>query len=443
MTTRDTRRPDPIAQRTLAGEQGDKYDAMLALADAFDAVGEELRARAGLAGEILRDPAVAESAPLSITTHGRFEDALRAATTGKAGLLGRSIELDADALVVRATVRTYRWLDELQQAAYSTLGSIAGRAIGYLAPEVALGGSIVTAGLIETDAIDRDEVAEFLGELAEEHPELMEHVASGGLLESLQLRALLTPGMPQGDDAQLVASAGLRAMDLGVFPADLGAALRDVAGELIDEPAEAEPAVEVDRQQHPPRGLAELMSALESVTTSVTVRLAAPGRYIAYLPGPSRSRAGGRLRLVNGDLTAYTEEAAQAIEAAVEPGAKVMLVGSAAGGATAAELAAQHPESFEVEQVVTAGSPSAHVPRIPESTRMLSLEDRSDPVALLGSLVNAADDRRVTVVFDADGAAQHESRYVAGGRAADSAAAAGAAELKAEIDRLRELGYLQ
>ena len=91
---------------------------------------------------------------------GRSAEAeVRAATTGRHGLLDRSVELDADALVVRATVLTYRWIDELQTAAYETLGCIAGRAIGYLAPEVALGGAIVSAGLIETDALDREGVA--------------------------------------------------------------------------------------------------------------------------------------------------------------------------------------------------------------------------------------------------------------------------------------------
>jgi hypothetical protein len=42
-------------------------------------------------------------------------------------------------------------------------------------------------------------------------------------------------------------------------------------------------------------------------------------------------------------------------------------------------------DKFVVDQVVTAGAPSSQVPLIPEGTRVLSLEDRSDPVALLGS----------------------------------------------------------
>ena len=87
----------------------------------------------------------------------------------------------------------------------------------------------------------------------------------------------------------------------------------------------------------------------------------------------------------------------------------------------AAEVAASvSSDAFVIDQVVTAGAPSAHVPRIPETIRVLSLEDRSDPVALLGSLVNAGATNRVTVVFDgAD--ANGQSVYVTGGRAADEA----------------------
>jgi len=119
-----------------------------------------------------------------------------------------------------------------------------------------------------------------------------------------------------------------------------------------------------------------------------------------------------------------------------------MLVGSGAGGVAAAEIAATvASDAFAVDQVVTAGSPSAHVPRISDRTRVLSLEDRSDPVALLGSLVNAGADHRTTVVFDgahAEGLTGL-SLYVAGGRAVDDSSHA---DVRAEIARLRQLGYL-
>ena len=67
---------------------------------------------------------------------------------------------------------------------------------------------------------------------------------------------------------------------------------------------------------------------------------------------------------------------------------------------------------------------------------MLALEDRADPVALLGSLVSAGDDNRTTVIFDAAGSSS-ESVYVAGARAADASP-----EVEGELARLRELGYL-
>ena len=170
----------------------------------------------------------------------------------------------------------------------------------------------------------------------------------------------------------------------------------------------------------------------------------APGRYVAYVgrpPAEDPPDDGPALRLVAGDLSPYAAEVARTIAAAVDgdDAAHVMVVGAGAGGVVAAELAAlDRPLPFVVDQVVTAGAPAAQVPRLPGDTRMLALEDRADPVALLGSLVSAGDTNRTTVVFDAAGSSS-EGVYVAGARAAD---AADSADLRAELDRLRELGYL-
>lgn len=426
----------------------DKYEQMLQLADAFDATGEQLRAWAKAGTDVLRDPDVSDSAELAPKTWATAEEEILAATSGKHGLLNRGVELDADALVVRATVLTYQWIDELQTAAYKNLGAVAGRAIGYLAPEVELGGSLVSAGLIETDALDREGVTAYLGELADEHPELMEHISSGGgLLESLQLRSLLTAGMPRGEQAVLAAAGGLRAASLAPFAVDAGFALRDVAGELFDQPdappdapPDAEPVgvSSVVAEPAVPHSLEELMTTLEGVTSSVSVHPTGSGRYIAYLPGPYADHGERRLRLVSGDLSTYAAEATRAIEQTVEPGAHLMLVGSAAGGATATALAAGAPTRYSIDQVVTVGAPAAAAPRVPESTRVLSLEDRSDPVALLGGLINAGAPHRLTVVYDGT-TAQDESSFVLGARAADAAAHP---ELKAELTRIRQLGYL-
>lgn len=423
-----------------AADLADKYDRMMRLADLFDDAGEQMRERAKLGADVIADPAFEESAELSPATYARAEEEVRAATTGKHGLLTRSIELDADALVLRATVLTYRWIDELQDAAYKTLGAIAGRAIGYLAPEVALGGAIVSAGLIETDALDRDGVAAYLNELADSNPELMEHVTSGGggLLDGLQMRSMLTAGVLAGEQGRLAGHGGLRAAGVTPMSSVFDSALRDVAGGLVDA-ATADPEADTSPTALP-RSLAELMETLEATTSPVSVQKVTDGRYIAYLPGPDGGST-RRLRLVGGDHSAYADQVVQAISRTVEgdPGAHVMLVGSAQGGVTAAEVAASGPaEGFVIDQVVTAGAPSAQVPRIPDTTRVLSLEDRADPVALLGSLINAGTSNRITVVFDSE-QADGVSVYVAGGRAADSAAHP---ELKAEISRIQELGYL-
>jgi hypothetical protein len=420
----------------------DRYDDLVQLADLFEATGEDLRARARLGIEVLGDEDVSASEELSAATYAVAADDIRAATTGKNGVLTRSIELDADALVVRATVLTYRWIDELQDAAYRTLGSIAGRAIGYLAPEVALGGGIVSAGLIETDADERDGIASYLNELAENNPDLMDHLTAGGggLVETLQLRSLLTAGVLGGEKGPQAAAGGLRAAGIAPFPADTAAAVRDIAGELV-HPEEAVPPVPSATSSALPRGLGGLIATLSATTTGVGVHRVGDGRYIAYLPGPDGGHS-ARLRLVGGDLSTYATRVGDTLARTVtDPDAKVMLVGSGPGGLVAAELAGAGGTSYTVEQVVTARSPGAQAPRIPAGVRMLSLEDRSDPVALLGSLMNAEATNRLTVVFDRDDHTADDGTdpYLLGARAAD---AAGHPALRAELDRLADLGYL-
>ena len=430
---------DGPPEDSSASVAADKYDRMLALADLFDSSGTEMRTRARLGTEILADDDVVDSGELSTATWAQAEEDVRAATTGKDGLLTRSVELDADALVVRATVLTYRWIDELQQAAYQTLGSIAGRAIGYLAPEVALGGAIVSAGLIETDTLDRDGVTAYLSELAENNPDLMDHLSGGGgLLDGLHMRSVLTAGVLASDQGAHAARGGLRAIGVEPFPTDAVSAFRDSAGSFVESEA---PAAEVDSSTGTaPRSLEELMANLLAEDRRISVQRVGAGRYIAYLPGSLTAHDPGRLRLVGAHPTTSVGQVVRAIEAAVtEDDARVMLVGSAGGGAVAAEIAATAQSArFVVDQVVTAGAPSAQVPRIPEATRVLSLEDRTDPVVLLGSLINASAANRLTVVFDAAGA-EGVQLYVAGARAADSAEHP---ELRAEISRMQELGFL-
>ncbi len=68
------------------------------------------------------------------------------------------------------------------------------------------------------------------------------------------------------------------------------------------------------------------------------------------------------------------------------------------------------------------------------------MEDRAAPVALLGSLINAGVVNRMTVLFDGGEAGSWS--HGAGGRAADHADRADHSELRAELARIQELGYL-
>ncbi|HET6693832.1 MAG TPA: hypothetical protein VFG97_05980, partial [Pedococcus sp.] len=239
---------------------------------------------------------------------------------------------------------------------------------------------------------------------------------------------------------------GLQAIGVAGMAPDFGSALRDIAGGFVTAPETTKtdegrvPDDGSDRASATtaPRGLEDLLGILVDAPAAVSVQQVAPHRYIGYLPGPVNGR--GSLRLVGGDHSAYAAKVVGAIEQAVagDLHARVMLVGSAQGGVTAAEVAASaQSDSFVIDQVVTAGAPASHVPRIPEHTRVLSLEDRSDPVALLGSLIDAGAPNRLTVVFDGS-AVEGEHVYVAGGRAVD---AADHPELRAELERLAADGY--
>ena len=323
------------------------YDRLLALADVFDSAGAELRSRAGLGAEVLRDPAVTDTADLAPTSYAQAEEDVRAATTGKHGLMTRSLELDADALVVRATVVTYQWIEELRTVAASTLGSIAGRAVGFLAPTVELGGAVVSAGLIETDALDRDEVAAYLSELASDNPELLDHVTSGGggLLDGLEMRSLLTAGFISGEPGRQAARGGLRAVGVAPMRADAAAAVRDVASGPLDT-ADPSSVASATATVATPRSLTELMSALRQVGDRVAVQRTARSRYVVLLGSPTHhDTAYDGPRLVGADLASYRLAAVRAIEAALDgdDSARVLLVGAGHGGVLAAEP--PHPRS--------------------------------------------------------------------------------------------------
>ncbi|WP_370240645.1 hypothetical protein [Aeromicrobium sp.] len=433
------------------------YEQMLRLADLFDDAGDRLRRQAAHGARVLDDADVAATAAYAPRTWAEAEEALRSLATGRDGLLGRSVELDADALVLRATVLTYRWIEDLHDSASRTLGAVAGRAIGYLAPRVELGGSLVAAGLVETDAVERDDVAGYLGELAEADAELMEHLTTGGgLVESLQVRALLTPRLPVDDAFAAAARGGRAALGLDPTDASWAAALRDVGPEPDqnheDVDASACP-VEAD-DDAAPADLAELLQLLDAgagPAGGVRVRWVAPRRAVVLLDdvAPPRPARGG-LRLVGAGGAGALEDAALGAlaRAVAERGGPVhvMLVGRGTAGEVALRVAARASsapggvegvegleglEGLVVDQVVTAEAPAVQLPALPPGLRVLSLERRSDPVALLNALVNARADERLTLVYDT---------AASGARTADRT---DHPAVRALLERWRRWGYLR
>ena len=204
----------------------------------------------------------------------------------------------------------------------------------------------------------------------------------------------------------------------------------------MSEP-DAEPAVDADGA---PTCLEDLIVHLTATDTApVRVQRVAPGRFIAFLTpgrlptGASSAPGNGRLRLVSGDPSHQAAVALRSIAAAVAadaPGsdadgepAQVMLVGRGHAGAIAVEVAHRNPhDAFDVAQVITTDAPGTQLAALRDDVPVLSLEDRSNPVALLGSLINAHADHLLTVVYDASsapGVPADLPAVVAGARAAD------------------------
>ena len=133
--------------------------------------------------------------------HAHAEEDIRAATTGKHGLLSRSIELDADALMVRATVLTYQWIDELRDAAYETLG-VHRRARDRLPRAQRRARRRDRLGRSDRDRRARPRRRGGVPQRARRRPTPSSWTTSsrggGGLLDGLQMRSALTSGFCLG-----------------------------------------------------------------------------------------------------------------------------------------------------------------------------------------------------------------------------------------------------
>ena len=106
------------------------YSCVLALAQRFDDAGDRMRGWAAHAARLAADPDLVESAPLSPVTFAEAEAAVLEAATGVHGVLVSSVDYEADAVVVRATVRAFEQCDLLVATAMHTVDYGLGRALG-------------------------------------------------------------------------------------------------------------------------------------------------------------------------------------------------------------------------------------------------------------------------------------------------------------------------
>ena len=98
---------------------------------------------------------------------------------------------------------------------------------------------------------------------------------------------------------------------------------------------------------------------------------------------------------------------------------------------------------FNVEHVVTAGSPTAQVPHLPDGTHAIHFENRGDAVPLLDGEDNPDDPNRTTIKFDegsSDIGDNHGLEHYTNGAAAADASSNGS--IQDEITRMHDDGYL-
>jgi len=433
------------------------YAAVRALADRYDDAGDRLRDWAADDARVLAEPDLLESAVLSPVTFAEAEARVLAAAGGMHGAAEASVAIEADALVVRATVSAFEECDRLVATSFAVLDHTVGFGVGVTlaasAPTLLALGLLARPPLalawphLPADVRRRlDGVAASTGVAAEEwldeHPEATQHVVdgSGGLLDGLLAGAPYLPAL----------------LGLAPFHATAADAAADLAGLYAAEGqahVRRRPDLVVPLGSQPPADLAGLVRHLAETsdlspadlpgdqgTIEVQTLHAADGsvRHIVYLPGtddllttPADEDSDvrdlpGDLHLIAGQDTTYARGIEQAMTAAgIAPDDPVLLVGHSLGGMAAATLLA-HGSGFHVTHVVTAGAPVAGVHGYPPGSHVLSLENRGDVVPLLDGRDNADSVAQVTVRFDdheTSVAGNHDlAHYVRGAATLDASA---------------------
>ncbi len=458
----------PPIQSVSGGSHGVQagYEQMLALAERYERQAGDFVEMAGLGAKVMANGDLLESAILSPGSFGDAELQVLDATTGTNGLTVRAIGIEADALGVRAVVAAFKASDSLSKHAMEMLDNALGHAL-FAGTLLSLPALLAAGGISyayystlspEEQAALKAQIAENLGQFLHDHPEVAQHLINGGggLIESLVPGlGLLNPGDGPIDQATTNDAARLLALLLGN---DTGFDVNELPG--ID------PSF---HQQQAPGSLADLMQSLNDTNKLdadvpsrhgaiqiQTIMENGHERYIVYVPGTDDMspvpQDGEHARdmetnyqLIGGLDSAYGRGIQQAMIDAGLEGKDVMLVGHSQGGMVSTSLAAdpEFTQHFNVQHVVTAGSPTAQVPDLPSSTGAIHLENRGDAVPLLDGEDNPDQPNRTTVKFDegsSDVGGNHAiDHYVHGAAAADASTNG---SIQDQIRQMQEDGYL-
>ena len=454
-----TTSPLPPIESVSGGSHGVEagYEQMLALAERYERQASDFVEMAGLGARIMANGDLLESAILSPISFGDAEVQVLDATTGANGLTVRAIGIEADALGVRAVIAAFKASESLSRHAMEMLDNALGHVLYAALPGLALAGGIGYAYLStlppEQQAAIKAQLAEDLGQLLHDHPELAQHLINGGggLLESLVPGlGMLDPADGPIDQATTNDAARLLSLLLGndtdyqVSPLSdfTGGAANEVPGTLSDLMTQLDATNNIDRDDPNLHGAIQIQQVGD--------------KYIVYIPGTDDMspipQDGEHARdmetnyqLIGGMDSAYGRGIQQAMIDAGLEGKDVMLVGHSQGGMVSTSLAAdpEFTRHFHVEHVVTAGSPTAQVTHLPDNTHAIHLENRGDAVPLLDGEDNPDQPNRITVKFDegtSDIGDNHGLDHYAHGAAAADASTNGS--IRDEITRMHDDGYL-
>ncbi|WP_374455272.1 hypothetical protein [Nocardioides sp.] len=436
------------------------YEQMLALAERYERQAGDFVEMAGLGARVMANGDLLESAILSPISFGDAEVQVLDATTGANGLTVRAIGIEADALGVRAVIAAFQASDSLSRHAMEMLDNALGQLL--LAGTVVALPTLLAAGGIsyayystlspeEQEAL-KAQLAEDLGQLLHDHPELAQHLINGGggLLQNLVPGlGLLNPGDGPINQATTNDAARLLALLLGndtdyqVNPLDVtGGATDHVPGSLSDLMSQLNATNELDASNPENNGAIQIQKVGD--------------KYIVYIPGTDDMspipQDGDHARdmetnyqLIGGMDSAYGRGIQQAMLDAGLEGKDVMLVGHSQGGMVSTSLAADpdFTRHFNVEHVVTARSPTAQVTHLPDSIHAIHFENRGDAVPLLDGEDNPDQPNRTTVKFDegsSDIGDNHGLDHYTNGAAAADASTNGS--IQDQITRMHDDGYL-